>query len=327
MALPPPRKRQRRQQVVLSSEDEQNNEDMAVPDDENRFNALDAGSASGKEDRGIQKNSNGHTAASSSASFSSSFLPSESRTTRAQTQTKLPASLSPKSSRSKSHTGQSTTITPASSPEKRRTRKTKKKQETDGNHHATATTTTTSPNKDAEKSKSMRAFFQPATEEQRWERAGWTLPKGKTSGIEEQQLRGWEEEEDLIEDDGVDEIFEGLMKNGHGDKDGVGSGREGTWDAKISNGRAEGRDKRRAKKKFVLPTVHDSGPDFMSGNENNWSASSPSLAGSPGSSARPWAEEFAPMNLDELAVHKKKVADVQNWLVNVFSGKNRSVRF
>lgn len=37
---------------------------------------------------------------------------------------------------------------------------------------------------------------------------------------------------------------------------------------------------------------------------------------------RPWAERFAPSTLDELAVHKKKVSDVRNWLENVYSGKS-----
>ena len=38
---------------------------------------------------------------------------------------------------------------------------------------------------------------------------------------------------------------------------------------------------------------------------------------------RPWAERFAPVDLNELAVHKKKVADVRTWLENVMSGKMR----
>ena len=36
---------------------------------------------------------------------------------------------------------------------------------------------------------------------------------------------------------------------------------------------------------------------------------------------RPWTERFAPINLDELAVHKKKVQDVHNWLESVLRGK------
>jgi len=38
---------------------------------------------------------------------------------------------------------------------------------------------------------------------------------------------------------------------------------------------------------------------------------------------RPWAERFAPMNLDELAVHKRKVGDVRTWLEEVMNGRMR----
>jgi cell cycle checkpoint protein len=38
---------------------------------------------------------------------------------------------------------------------------------------------------------------------------------------------------------------------------------------------------------------------------------------------RPWAERFSPSNLDELAVHKKKVADVRTWLEDVINGRIR----
>ncbi|CZS88519.1 related to cell cycle checkpoint protein RAD17 [Rhynchosporium agropyri] len=38
---------------------------------------------------------------------------------------------------------------------------------------------------------------------------------------------------------------------------------------------------------------------------------------------RPWAERFAPTNLDELAVHKKKVSDVRRWLEDVMCGHLR----
>ncbi|KAK2624253.1 hypothetical protein QTJ16_006203 [Diplocarpon rosae] len=38
---------------------------------------------------------------------------------------------------------------------------------------------------------------------------------------------------------------------------------------------------------------------------------------------RPWAERFAPMNLDELAVHRKKVSDVRRWLEDVMGGRSR----
>ncbi|KAI1456001.1 Rad17-domain-containing protein [Annulohypoxylon moriforme] len=38
---------------------------------------------------------------------------------------------------------------------------------------------------------------------------------------------------------------------------------------------------------------------------------------------RPWFERFAPLNLEELAVHKKKVADVRRWLEDVMAGRMR----
>ncbi|KAL6886531.1 Rad17 domain-containing protein [Trichoderma longibrachiatum] len=38
---------------------------------------------------------------------------------------------------------------------------------------------------------------------------------------------------------------------------------------------------------------------------------------------RPWSERFGPRNLDELAVHKKKVTDVRRWLEDVMGGRMR----
>ncbi|KAL8370128.1 hypothetical protein RB595_000485 [Gaeumannomyces hyphopodioides] len=42
-----------------------------------------------------------------------------------------------------------------------------------------------------------------------------------------------------------------------------------------------------------------------------------------GEDLRPWSERFGPANLDELAVHKKKVADVRRWLDDVMDGRMR----
>ena len=38
---------------------------------------------------------------------------------------------------------------------------------------------------------------------------------------------------------------------------------------------------------------------------------------------RPWTEKYCPLSLDELAVHKKKVSDVTQWLKGVFAGQDR----
>lgn len=43
----------------------------------------------------------------------------------------------------------------------------------------------------------------------------------------------------------------------------------------------------------------------------------------PDDDMRPWAERFAPVDLNELAVHKRKVSDVRTWLENVISGRMR----
>ncbi|KAI0161709.1 hypothetical protein GGR52DRAFT_582296 [Hypoxylon sp. FL1284] len=42
-----------------------------------------------------------------------------------------------------------------------------------------------------------------------------------------------------------------------------------------------------------------------------------------GDEQRPWSERFGPINLDELAVHKKKVADVRRWFEDVMAGRLR----
>lgn len=39
--------------------------------------------------------------------------------------------------------------------------------------------------------------------------------------------------------------------------------------------------------------------------------------------SRPWSERFAPADLDELAVHKRKVGDVKRWLDDVYAGRLR----
>ena len=41
-----------------------------------------------------------------------------------------------------------------------------------------------------------------------------------------------------------------------------------------------------------------------------------------GRDQKPWTEQFAPLSLDELAVHKKKVQDVKDWLQNALHGNN-----
>lgn len=72
------------------------------------------------------------------------------------------------------------------------------------------------------------------------------------------------------------------------------------------------------------------GRDTMMGDVDVVSASQKFLRKTPFNSTapkeedmRPWAERFAPTNLEELAVHKKKVADVRSWLESVMHGQIR----
>ena len=41
--------------------------------------------------------------------------------------------------------------------------------------------------------------------------------------------------------------------------------------------------------------------------------------------SRPWAERFEPRSLEELAVHKRKVSDIRNWLERVLQGRDYKV--
>lgn len=52
-------------------------------------------------------------------------------------------------------------------------------------------------------------------------------------------------------------------------------------------------------------------------------ATAPGLERTESDDTRPWSERFAPVNLEELAVHKKKVADVRRWLEDVLGGRLR----
>ncbi|KAK7420478.1 RFC checkpoint protein Rad17 [Neonectria magnoliae] len=49
----------------------------------------------------------------------------------------------------------------------------------------------------------------------------------------------------------------------------------------------------------------------------------PAFLGAVNDDSRPWSERFRPRNLEELAVHKKKVSDVRRWLEDVTAGHMR----
>ena len=166
---------------------------------------------------------------------------------------------------------------------------------------ASAKSTTTSPSsakkagrttKEPEQSKSLHTFFGKATEEQRWNRKIDTP---------DQEIVDGDLEDVIIDDDILDDDLEDIL-------DGK-SLTKSTLDrrklfAPTSSGLGNGqRDSPSLSQRFAKP------------------ASTQALdAPVPDQTHRPWSDRYGPTNLDELAVHKRKVADVQKWLTDVLSG-------
>ncbi|RDA84810.1 hypothetical protein CP532_6532 [Ophiocordyceps camponoti-leonardi (nom. inval.)] len=68
----------------------------------------------------------------------------------------------------------------------------------------------------------------------------------------------------------------------------------------------------------------DTGPiDAPSASRRFLKPARPQTVSIPDDDLRPWSERYGPRNLDELAVHKKKVADVRRWLEAATAGKIR----
>lgn len=151
-------------------------------------------------------------------------------------------------------------------------------------------------------SKSLHTFFGRATEEQRWARKDKSPPITTDDG----------EAGDAIEDDSFDEALVELA---------VGEGETN-------------RDLDRRKEPQLTPSNPSSNTARnLFGSSQKFAKPSKPATKEPkavsgyhdGGPNRPWAERFAPASLEELAVHKKKVADIQQWLAAVFQGRNRSV--
>lgn len=156
-----------------------------------------------------------------------------------------------------------------------------------------------------EGSKSLHSFFGRASEEQRWNRKADTPSEEVADG----------EQGDAIEDDdSLDEAFLEIAE-GKGDtklvldRRKVGPLNVNGPPSKRSNAPAAGA-------KFVKPSIP--GGRKTAGKLSLEETSSKELH-------RPWADRYGPTNLEELQVHKKKVADVQRWLSDVLNGRDPRV--
>lgn len=162
------------------------------------------------------------------------------------------------------------------------------------------------------KSKSLHAFFQPATEAQRWSTQKFEA-KRPVAATPETTL-----DADVIEDDydSYDEIFTQHLAAGK---------TETRIDSPVAHG--PGKTRRPAPKKTTAPRPKSHGskrfvmpPEY--GNGVNRQSPAPS---SVEVDRRPWAQRFGPSNLEEIAVHKRKVSDVRKWLEDAFAGRRKEV--
>ncbi|WEW58550.1 RFC checkpoint protein Rad17 [Emydomyces testavorans] len=183
----------------------------------------------------------------------------------------------------------STNTSPASSPEKRKTRK------------------KAAPDKSSS-SNSLHSFFAPATEEQRWSKVIGNHTPPLVEEIED------EDEEDAMQNWTGSRSFNTGTSSQNGQRhqtngySTVDPHKPRLLESKSRGDKVNAAARLKPTKRFVIPA---DGHTDRSGH------------GVLHHQLRPWAERFAPTDLDELAVHKKKVADVQNWLVDVFTGRSR----
>lgn len=151
-------------------------------------------------------------------------------------------------------------------------------------------------------SKSLHTFFQAATEEDRWKRQS---PLKKNTTIDE-----IDEIEDFIDDDSLDEAMAEIADS-HSQKPVL----PGIPPRTSTQSRATN----------FPASQGPPAPRFLFQKPEKPSVKPTSRAVLPVEDMRPWADRFGPMDLDELAVHKKKQQDVERWLAGVLNGRDNRV--
>ncbi|KAJ5609896.1 hypothetical protein N7528_009162 [Penicillium herquei] len=169
------------------------------------------------------------------------------------------------------------------------------------------------------KSKSLHNFFKPATEGQRWSSQKFETKNTKnTKPVKFERFEAKRPlstaetlDVDEIEDDydSYDEIF-----TQHIASQSIPSRSTSIVSKNVPSSSLPAKNKAPARrapnKRFIIPV------------EPQDRAQSPSQIVDE-IDTRPWSQRFAPSNLDELVVHKRKVADVQRWLEDAFAGRCR----
>ena len=158
-----------------------------------------------------------------------------------------------------------------------------------------------------ENSRSLHTFFGRASEEERWTRKAET-PIEDIEGVEDG---------DAIEDDddSLDEAFSRLAEGQDGAKFQLDRRKDRA--TLTENGSRIVRSRLPASThKFVKPLI----PSIIKNGVKVEADDDPKQH-----LHRPWTDRYGPANMEELAVHKKKVTDVQKWLVEVLNGRDLRV--
>ncbi|KAK8138482.1 Rad17 cell cycle checkpoint protein [Apiospora sp. TS-2023a] len=111
-------------------------------------------------------------------------------------------------------------------------------------------------------------------------------------------------------------VVDDILSDPISDEDGVGDVLTTTTSRVAAN----------VRKRFREGTQSDAGHDIgtaVTASQRFLRPPRPATPVSPADDQRPWSERFGPSNLDELAVHKKKVTDVRRWLEDVIAGRMR----
>lgn len=162
--------------------------------------------------------------------------------------------------------------------------------------------------KTEDNSKSLHTFFSRVSEEQRWKR------KPEPAAKEVDDVETGDAIED--DDDSLDDAFSQLAE-GQGDVK-FQLDRRKDKATLTTNGHQTFRTALPAStQKFVKPPIPNTKKNDIKVEMDE--------DGSGLYLHRPWADRYGPANLEELAVHKKKVADVQKWLGEVLNGRDSRV--
>lgn len=146
------------------------------------------------------------------------------------------------------------------------------------------------------KSKSLHSFFNKVAEEERWRR------KSKTPDVDSQDTAIIDDDiSDDETDEGLSSFSRPLKLTTHGSRRDRVSSKPPSSSQNSNTASVSSQRFKKPRGSLQAPTESKNVPNLPEHHE------------------KPWAERFAPTTLDELAVHKKKIQDVQKWFDDALS--------